>query len=338
MRRSSNRAIAVLTLAMALVASLVGPATAEPDGPRTSVPGLVVTESTRGFDATLDALTAAIEQSPAGLATVIDHAAAAAGAGVDLEPTSVVYFGDPALGTPLMQADQVTGIDLPQKLLVWQDGDEVLVAFNSVEYLQARHDVEGVGTLPMIAGALESFAAAAAGVDAEDVGDVSGERADRGLRRIERRPGLVTVHSSRSFDATVTAVRSLADATGSEVVFELDHAANAERVDLELRPTTLLVLAEPRLDAAFVQRRRTTGIDLPSKVLVHADADGDVLVTFNDPFFLLRRHRVLSPRHLRGPLDRALDVTGSKAMQLDRIGPDLLGSIVDRDTLPSGQR
>lgn len=69
-----------------------------------------------------------------------------------------------------MQADQVAGIDLPQKLLVWDDGGDTFVAFNRVEYLAARHDVDGVATLDTIAGALATLTSVATGVDLDEIG------------------------------------------------------------------------------------------------------------------------------------------------------------------------
>ena len=66
----------------------------------------------------------------------IDHAAGAKDAGMDLRPTAVVIFGSAKAGTPLMQADQAVGIDLPLKALVWQDDqDKVWLTYNSAEYL-----------------------------------------------------------------------------------------------------------------------------------------------------------------------------------------------------------
>jgi len=64
--------------------------------------------------------------------------------GLDLAPTRLVVFGNPNLGTPLMQSAQTLGIDLPQKMLVYENADgEVNVAYNDPAFLAARHGVEG---------------------------------------------------------------------------------------------------------------------------------------------------------------------------------------------------
>lgn len=72
----------------------------------------------------------------------VDHAGAAAKAGMALRPTDLLIFGNPKGGTPLMQAAQTMGIDLPLKALVWQDSDgRTWLGYNDPGWLAARHDV-----------------------------------------------------------------------------------------------------------------------------------------------------------------------------------------------------
>ncbi len=94
----------------------------------------------------------------------IDHAQNAEGAGLALRPTRVVIFGNPKLGTPLMQCDQSLAIDLPQKLLIWQDEtDQVNIAYNDPRYLGGRHQINGcsIGIVREITGALDKLSAGA---------------------------------------------------------------------------------------------------------------------------------------------------------------------------------
>lgn len=113
----------------------------------------------------VSATTEAIEERIDGLEPVmhvatIDHAANAASVDEELRPTRVVLFGNPALGTPLMQASQSAGIDLPQKLLVWEnEAGDVRVTYNDPEYVAERHGIEGQDErLATIAGALRTIA------------------------------------------------------------------------------------------------------------------------------------------------------------------------------------
>ena len=71
----------------------------------------------------------------------IDHAAAAAKAGLALRPTEVAIFGSAQGGTPLMQASQTIGIDLPLKVLVWQDeAGTTWISYNDPVWIASRHD------------------------------------------------------------------------------------------------------------------------------------------------------------------------------------------------------
>jgi uncharacterized protein (DUF302 family) len=72
----------------------------------------------------------------------IDHAAGAAAAGMALRPTELLIFGHPRGGTPLMQANQTAGIDLPVKALAWEDADgAVWLTYNDAGWLADRHEI-----------------------------------------------------------------------------------------------------------------------------------------------------------------------------------------------------
>jgi uncharacterized protein (DUF302 family) len=83
--------------------------------------GLTTLESKHGPKETMDRLAAAVTARGMTVLARIDHAEAAAKAGLKLRPTEVLIFGNPKAGTLLMQATQIIGIDLPLKALVWQD-------------------------------------------------------------------------------------------------------------------------------------------------------------------------------------------------------------------------
>ena len=94
---------------------------------------------------------------------VIDHQKGAEKAEVSLRPTTLVIFGNPKVGTPLMQCDQHVAIDLPQKALIWQDeSGQVWYSYNDPEYLSRRHDLSNCqNTIKKITKALTNFANAA---------------------------------------------------------------------------------------------------------------------------------------------------------------------------------
>jgi len=96
----------------------------------------------------------------------IDHAAGAAQAGLSLRPTEVLLFGNAKPGTPLMQANQTIGIDLPLKALIWQDADgKVWLSYNEPNWLATRHGLATATkpTVDAMAGGLGALARGAAG-------------------------------------------------------------------------------------------------------------------------------------------------------------------------------
>jgi uncharacterized protein (DUF302 family) len=102
--------------------------------------GLVSVASKYPVKDTLDRLEAELKAKGITLFARIDHAAGAATVAMPLRPTEVLIFGNPKGGTPLMQSNQTIGIDLPLKVLGWQDADgKVWLTYNDVSWLARRH-------------------------------------------------------------------------------------------------------------------------------------------------------------------------------------------------------
>ncbi len=126
--------------------------------------GLIVTQSKHSVSDTADQLVSVLEGKGMTVFERIDHSKGARSAGLELRPTEVVIFGNPKVGTPLMLCSQSVAIDLPQKMLIWQDeAGDVWLAYNEPGYLAKRHNIEGCDeVLGKISTALGNFAAAAA--------------------------------------------------------------------------------------------------------------------------------------------------------------------------------
>jgi uncharacterized protein (DUF302 family) len=78
----------------------------------------------------------------------IDHAQGAQRIGQTLKPTLLIVFGNPAMGTPLIQRSRSIGIDLPLKALIWEDqAGQVWFSYNAPEYLARRHGITEMGEL-----------------------------------------------------------------------------------------------------------------------------------------------------------------------------------------------
>jgi uncharacterized protein (DUF302 family) len=127
--------------------------------------GLINMKSPYSVDETLDRFEQALKAKGMTIFTRIDHAKGAAGVDLELRPTTVLIFGNPKIGTLLMQSNQTAGIDLPLKLLAWQDADgQVWIAYNDPGYIAQRHNITDRD--PVIAKmrkAMSNFTAAATG-------------------------------------------------------------------------------------------------------------------------------------------------------------------------------
>ncbi len=102
--------------------------------------GIVDLPSKHPVDETVERLKALLEAKGIRIFALIDHSGEAEKAGLRMPPTKLVIFGSPKAGTPLMLAAPSTALDLPLKILVWQDATgRSWVSFNDPEYLRDRH-------------------------------------------------------------------------------------------------------------------------------------------------------------------------------------------------------
>lgn len=100
-------------------------------------------ESKYTVSETLDRLTKILKSKGIKVMARVDHAAGAKSAGLDLPATQLLIFGNPKLGTPLMQANRMIGLDLPMKALAWQDeAGKVFLSYTTPSALQARHEIK----------------------------------------------------------------------------------------------------------------------------------------------------------------------------------------------------
>ena len=101
--------------------------------------GVLTKLSPRSVPDTVARLTAMITNKGMTLFAVIDQAAEAGHAGLELRDTTLVIFGSPAAGTPVMVASPLAAVDLPLKVLVWDDAGQTKISYNDPGWLAARH-------------------------------------------------------------------------------------------------------------------------------------------------------------------------------------------------------
>jgi len=125
--------------------------------------GLISFKSSHDVKVTADRLEDILINKKMNVFIRIDHAAGAKKVGQKLRPTELVVFGNPKVGTPLMQCSQSVAIDLPQKALIWQDAKgQVWLTYNDPNYLAQRHGLsECADVIKKVEKALNNFAKAA---------------------------------------------------------------------------------------------------------------------------------------------------------------------------------
>jgi uncharacterized protein (DUF302 family) len=105
-----------------------------------SANGIVDTLSNHSVDQTVERLKGILLSKGVTLFALIDHSGEAEKIGMKLLPTKLLIFGSPKGGTPLMLAAPSSAIDLPLKILVWEDANQtVWISYNSLAYLKERH-------------------------------------------------------------------------------------------------------------------------------------------------------------------------------------------------------
>ncbi len=126
--------------------------------------GLIRFASAYSVDETVARLEAALAKRGVKVMAKVDHTANAAGAGLDLPPTTLVIFGNPAAGTQLMQASRSAAIDLPMKALISEQNGVTTLEMNAVSYIAQRHGIAAdLPVLAKIEGLLGAVAAEATG-------------------------------------------------------------------------------------------------------------------------------------------------------------------------------
>lgn len=131
--------------------------------PAVSDDGMTARPSKYSVKETVDRLVLALKERGIVPAARVDHAAGAKSAGMELRPTELVLFGNPKLGTPLIIANQRIGIDLPMRVLVWEDPQRIVwIGFVEPEALKRRYGISGEDDgFNAIKSALEGLAGAA---------------------------------------------------------------------------------------------------------------------------------------------------------------------------------
>ena len=123
--------------------------------------GIISISSNHSVDQTVEKFKRVLQAKGVTLFALVDHSGEAEKVGMKMRPTRLLIFGSPKGGTPVMQAAPSIAIDLPLKMLIWEDAERrVWLSYNSPVYLQQRHGVPQ--NLLQNMAVVETLAAAAA--------------------------------------------------------------------------------------------------------------------------------------------------------------------------------
>ena len=222
-------------------------------------------------------ITEALEDQGFEIPLVVNHAAAADSVGLSLRPTQVVFARPPRhLERHLLRRAASIGIDLPVKFLVFEDeSGEIQLRSNGIGYLIDRHD------LFVFDPALWHLRSVS-----EQFGDP--------------KEGLITLRSQRSISETVDALREAISSNAAfriPLVLEYSGRRHSESV--------LIVFGNPNAGTPLMQATQEVALDLPQKFLVWK-RQGEVFITYNDPFFVGSRHNVQGQDMRLGAIATAL--------------------------------
>lgn len=112
------------------------------------------------------------------------------------------------------------------------------------------------------------------------------------ITTINAKKGLVTLQSNHSVKDTADKLASIIESKGMTVFARVDHQKNAAGVNLELRPTLVIMFGNPKAGTPLMQCEQSVAIDLPQKILISEDADNKVWLSYNNPDYLKTRHDI----------------------------------------------
>jgi uncharacterized protein (DUF302 family) len=235
----------------------------------------------------------------------IDHARLAEAAGKTMPAARVVLFSDPAISAALLRANVRAGLDLPFRVLAYQDGTVPAVAYTDSSFLAKRHGLQD-------APALAAYDAALGGV----LSGIGATASAVPTTSLSRDQGVIELVSAYGYEETVERLKTVVSAQGDTVWFgEIDFQQVAASQDVKIRPARLLLFGGPAPGAVAMAAFPAIGLDaFCQKLYVYEDEEGAVRVLFNSIVALAELHygRSAEPHRM---LDQRLTGTFKKAIE-----------------------
>ena len=270
--------------------------------------GIIAYDSIDNLDTAYANLKAIFDKNPSvGIVAEINHSLNARKVDIDLPTTKAIFFGNPNLGTSLIQANPLTGLDLPQKVIYIQNENGInQIIYNDVEYLNQRYALENHKKLSVISNTLKAL-----------IERTSGSQNHKSIEfEISKHQGIVTKESNYNFASTLDRLMTILDKKKAlKIMATLDHQSNAQKAGIELTPTYLVVFGNPKIGSPLMKTQQSLALDLPQKMLVWEDKSGQAFVSYNDIYFLKERHQIEGHDEMFKKISGALDKISSKAVE-----------------------
>ena len=119
--------------------------------------------------------------------------------------------------------------------------------------------------------------------------------------------GMVYKKSANSVEKTLDRMETILKEKGVAIIARVEHSQSAKKLNIELRPTALLIFGNPQLGSHFFTSHQSAGIDLPLKVLAWQDEKGQVWIAYNDPQYIAKRHGIADREEIVKKMTGALD-------------------------------
>lgn len=271
--------------------------------PTTPETALIKTESDRTVDAVYTDIKNNINAKGLSVMLEVDHGQAAQNIGIDLRPTRLIVFGDPATGTQLIQSDQRFGIELPLKILVYEEEDgETTSAYYNASFLTDNFDIEDQQTL--VQNINQSLADITGSGEPDPTFNIGKDRS------IE----METMQSTASVADTYDRIKQAINDRGLNIMAEIDHSANASNVGMSLRPTRLIIFGNPQAGSQLMTSNQEIGIDLPLKILVWENANGETWLGYYPADYLADIYDIDDREEVVTNIDNTLQAITTEAI------------------------
>ncbi len=233
----------------------------------------------------------------------VNHSEAAKGVQMEIPQSRLIIFGNPKAGTQLMQQNQAAAMDLPMKILVYEDNGTTKIIYNNASILMNRYEI----MLPELETKMNGL------LDKISHSDVE-ETKLQDLKLGSNLSDLQTKESVLSVDKSSAKLEKLLKEKGFRLIAKVEHNKAAKDAGLEIRPTRLFIFGKPEVGSQLMKLNSTIGLDLPMKILIWEDENGKTQVSYYKGSFLANRHGIEN-EELTTKIDEVLDMFSNAVLK-----------------------